>query len=165
MSHYTITEPGNRALSRRKTGHTTRFEGAMLSTLYHSRLHVCLYLLNAAIPHSSCVARNMNYTKQTQQQRSLATKRPQWIPSTQHQALCWRSSAQRRKGRKRRKDCGLVLGLKMQGRCCHISTKVVSIILLHFLSFSLLAFFLLLIAFIFAVVTYSYSAQCSEVSW
>ena len=25
MSHYTITEPGNRALSRRKTGHTTRF--------------------------------------------------------------------------------------------------------------------------------------------
>ena len=41
----------------------------------------------------------------------------------------------------------------MQGRCCHISTKVVSIILLHFLSFSLLAFFLLLFTFIFAVVT------------
>ena len=39
------------------------------------------------------------------------------------------------------------------GRCCHISTKVVSIILLHFLSFSLLEFFLLLITLIFAVVT------------
>ena len=38
MSHYTITEPGNRAMSCRKTGHTTRFEGLMLSTLYHSRL-------------------------------------------------------------------------------------------------------------------------------
>ena len=38
MSHYTISEPGDRALSRRKNGHTTRFEGAMLSTLYHSRL-------------------------------------------------------------------------------------------------------------------------------
>ena len=37
---------------------------------------------------------------------------------------------------------------KMHGRCCHISTKVVSIVLLHFLSFSLLAFFL--IEFIFA---------------
>ena len=41
----------------------------------------------------------------------------------------------------------------MQGRCSHISTKVVSIILLHLLSFTLLAFFLLLIALIFAVVT------------
>ena len=40
---------------------------------------------------------------------------------------------------------------KMHGRCCHISTKVVSIVLLHFLLFSLLAFFL--IKFIFAVVT------------
>ena len=39
MSHYTITEPGNRASSRwTVAGHTTRFEGAMLSTLYHSRL-------------------------------------------------------------------------------------------------------------------------------
>ena len=61
--YYTISEPGNRGLSRSKTGPTTRFGGAMLSTLYHSRLHVCLYLLNAAIPHSSCVARDMNYTK------------------------------------------------------------------------------------------------------
>jgi hypothetical protein len=61
--YYTISEPGNRGLSRSKTGPTTRFGGAMLSTLYHSRLHVCLYLLNAEIPHSSCVARDMNYTK------------------------------------------------------------------------------------------------------
>ena len=33
MSHYAVTTPGNRALSRRKTGHTTRLAGA-LENLY-----------------------------------------------------------------------------------------------------------------------------------
>jgi hypothetical protein len=36
MSHYAITEPRNQATSRQKNGHTTRFEGAMLFTLYCS---------------------------------------------------------------------------------------------------------------------------------